>query len=487
VNIPILLAVGGGGYLFWKWYKAATTDFDQDRNENPAGTEYDDEGLGSTPDDAPPPPAPPGTFDFETGEVAVTQAGLGVWVSPAEIRRDDRTVPADAGGLRTDRASDLLDSELDGMAYGQLARNLEAKDNRLYLFDNPYLFQDSTDPHRFDPLKVEYNEGRWRHQFVPGQLYRIMICEEPIVALCESRPGGVQATVFRVVDRPKMENWNTSAPGRRLWDSDEQKERWWYYDNINPTYYHLRPWPPAIGHPEMQLLCSANPASCPRVGEWAQEWRRNCHHTTHAEDPGYPHITYDPRLDGCRRMTQEEIAVYDAAVLAYDQRNEEAAAERSRRADETCVRNYGVTCDEQRRWAHPDPGVPSGEKQARILSLQERIPQWIYPSDLPAEAAPRLQRLIDQGWVMSEETKMARVQRGRSIYRDRLTLLQRRDVQRDYASIAFLPGVGDFAHIAVGGPWGFVAMWVPHEGVETFRLADQPRQLRVQQPIRRLT
>jgi hypothetical protein len=479
VNIPILLAVAGGGYLLYRWYSSATSDFGEtDPNGNPPGTDYTDDGL---PDPPPSGPTDPAHFDRETGELTVIQDNLGGWVSPAEMRRDARTLPAGAGGLRTDRRTDRLDTSLDGIAYGQLARNLEAKDSRIYVYDNPYLFLDSTDPGRFTPLKADYAAGRWHHTFTVGKLYRLLVCEEPIVALCEQRPGGVNPAVLRIMDRPRLSNWQTSAPSVRQWDSDEQKQRWWYYDNLNPTYYKNRPWPPAIGHPEMQVLCQAatDPTVCPKVGEWVQETSRNCHHPSHFQDQGFPHIIYDPRLDGCRGMTQEEADAYDAAVASYEERQRQAEEERIRLSEDACNLQWGVSCSEHRRWASPTTGIPQAEQEARVLALRSRIPVWSYPTDLTEiapEAAPRIANLETRaGWQMSDEMRDARANRGHRIYRDRLSIIQRREVMRDYASIVHMTPGGAFNHIAVGGPWGFVSIWVPPPHEQQFRVATPPR------------
>jgi hypothetical protein len=466
INIPLILAGTGGAYLLWRWYKSATTPYGGDGAGNPQGTDYDEDGNAT-----PPPPdggLPGDVWDPGRGEWGSPGAvGSGLfWKWSPEMWRDAFTRPAtEDGGLRVDPRSDLLDSRFT--AYGQLAMSLEAHDSHVFVFDG---------------------DSPAANKFQIGKVVRLMICEEPIICVAVGRPqqadrtaayapfmswasqrpaanpgdircpgpvpvglrdayrcgrlwgwlGNRQVVAFEILNRPMMSNWQNQGVAHRIWDPTvsgtdrdgsmaTQQQRWSFYDVDNPTYGMMRP--------------------TTILPEWAQERRKNCGHWMHATDPGYPNLTYDPTTDACRQMTVDEIA----AVEAHDSRLEAEASAATASQESECESLYGVSCAEEQRWELPS--MTAAEKDARKLSLQQRMTGlWSFVSDLPDEAQARLAGLVNKGWTDSGEIREVRRSDGAAAYRG-LTVLMKREVSRDYAVL------GAFERIAVGGPFGWAAIW----------------------------
>lgn len=426
-KIVVIGVVGAGAYVAWSLFKSSVAQAAEDPYGNPEETRYDEEGKPEAP-----------VFEPLPGE-GMTEAAAQIYM--AQQRAEDHTVPATEGGLRNHGSSLWYDSRF--VAYGQLAQPLGAKDGQVFIKDDSY-FWDGTSQGSSTPAAQEFGLNK---------TYRLMIDEEPIIARSRpSRHGPSRLVVFDILDRPNMSSWNVPLiPAFRLFDSAEQRARWpQYADRTNPVY---------------------------PVGTWAQEQRANCSHENWNGLGQYR--IWDPVLGDCRHMTDEERNTHVAWLAAREAEEERAASESSAAAQEACQKNWGLSCGEWQTLTSPHPAPTDDEARARVQALPERM-TFRLPADIDAwfpQFGPSGHRAMPFPVDTSGETVAIRRERGRLRYAS-LDLLNRREFQRDlYAldrlgmRIAGRQYAGDFIIMALGGVYGLASNWGEPERA-TLHLAE---------------
>lgn len=458
-KLVMLGLVAGGGYVAYSLYKSEQASAATDQYGNPPGTCYDAEGRGIP---CPPERAtiPPALADIETpvpgGQLPEGGfTGTIFWEWSLEQWQDSYTVPAgQVGGLRVAANSMLLDGRV--LPYGTLAWPLAAHDTIISVADNPAGWPPIVDGRA---AAVALNEmGRWYHLFRPGIIYRLLIEEEPIVAQCLGKISARPGTTFQIIDRPMMENWrNPRAEAFRLFDSDDQRGRWPLYTGPNPIYHQVRPrYTDDEGrtHPGGEAV-------------WVNERRYNCQHASNSAASGYPYLEYEPRTDSCRPMTAEERASYDEYHAAIDAAEEAEAVGSFGERSAQCRRLWGLSCGDAEEWNYyegqSDSPPSADEIGARNAALSTRV-RLTQVADLE-EYAPQYAPGSPRASVLpvAADTMEVRRRRGRDRYSG-FDPIKRREIQRDWFAFhrgQIDQGGGEPGAVAVGGPHGFAAIWIP--------------------------
>jgi hypothetical protein len=391
--------------------------------------------------------------------------------------REAMTCPDNVSGLSPDRRSSIMGTVEDGMAFGQLYWELEAKAQWIYVRHNPVYFRDVF--HNLDQQRQDWLSNNWTHRFVVGQKYRIKVVEEYMLVECVAVQSGKMKVFFplkrteggwsstskdvttpaddwiahlQILERPSMANWQQSAPSRRTDMGEEAAWRWFFYGSENPIYYATRPDPRNFDRPALQ-------------GEWVTEVRQNCGHHNYVDDPNYPHLKWDAEANACVLMSPEEQAAYDAYLADRLAVVEETRVESRAAVQASAMATFGMSREEEESWANPPegPNRPSIEEAAaRRAGMQARGMVLSYVTDLnqilvEAVAVSMIMWMNDNHFPPGDETSTARRSRGELAYRAMGTLT-RRELQRDYTSMRMEMTV-NFAK-AIGGPYGFAAIWV---------------------------